>query len=78
MAHYIEHPECEPEPKAKLAELMQANGHNNLRQLAETADLQLMKKRSPTFAQFVQTLERVVALPVQPPLVYTVGMPIPA
>jgi hypothetical protein len=77
LGHYIEHPELEPDAKAKLASLMQAHGADDLSQLAETADLELMKKRSPSFAQFVQTLQTVAAQPVLPPIVYTVGMPIP-
>lgn len=77
LGHYIEHPELEADPKAKLADMMQADGVDDLSQLAENADLDVMKKRSASFAQFVQTLQSVVAQPVLPPLVYTVGMPIP-
>ena len=77
LGHYIEHPELEADAKAKLADIMQADGVTDLSQLAETADLDVMKKRSASFAQFVQTLQTVIAQPVLPPIVYTPGMPIP-
>ncbi|MBI1929050.1 hypothetical protein HYR99_32990 [Candidatus Poribacteria bacterium] len=63
LANYVEHPEQHAHPGEKLAEALQVKKltEDCIKQLAQTADIDVMKNRNPSFAAFVKTLQTVAS-----------------